>query len=133
MDNWNGPTGIISAFGNSVIRTVVCEQNYVVDIVPIDIVINLMIVSAWQTGTIKSKEIKVYNCVTSKQNPITWKEFFGMSMKYMIRHPLEDLFWYPTGTLSTNRHLNMLFSYLVNSIPAYLIDLLALAAFKKPM
>lgn len=133
MDNWNGPAGLLSAFGSGIIRTIICEQNQVADMVPIDIVINLMIVTAWRTGTTKSNEIKVYNCVTSKQNPITWKQFLDTSLGFMIRHPLEDVVWYPTSNLSTNTYLNMLHSYLVNSIPAYCIDSLAVALRRKPM
>ena len=133
LDNWNGPTGIVSAVGNGVFRTIICEQDYVVDVVPVDIVINLMIVAAWRTATTPTKEIKVYNCVTSKQNPVTWSEFVGLSIENMIKHPLEGVFWYPTGVLRMNRPLNMIHAYLVHYIPAYCIDLFAWAMGKRPM
>lgn len=135
LDNWNGPTGIVSAVGNGVFRTIICESNYVVDVVPVDIVINLMIVTAWRTASTDnaSTDMKVYNCVTSKQNPVTWKEFVGLSLQNMIKHPLEGVFWFPTAKLSMNRPMNMVVSYLAHYIPAYFIDLCAWSMGKRPM
>lgn len=133
LDNWNGPTGIISAVGNGIFRTIICESDFVVDVVPVDIVINLAIVAAWRTATEKSCTIKVYNCVTSNQTPVTWGNFVGTAIQNMIKHPLEDVFWYPTGVLRMNRPLNMIHGYLVHYIPAYFIDLFAWMLGKKPM
>lgn len=133
LDNWNGPTGIVSAVGNGIFRTIICEQDYVVDVVPVDIVINLVIAAAWRTATSKPCEMKVYNCVTSKQNPVTWGEFVGLSIKHMIRHPLEDVFWYPTGVLRMNRPLNTIQGFLVHYIPAYFIDFFTWFMGKRPM
>lgn len=39
VDNWNGPTGIISAVGKGLFRTIMCDKNVVADLVPVDIVI----------------------------------------------------------------------------------------------
>lgn len=135
LDNWNGPTGIISAVGNGVFRTIICEPDYVVDVVPVDIVINLMIVAAWRTASTDSvgADMKVYNCVTSKQNPVTWSEFVGLSIKHLIRNPLEGVFWYPTSCLRMNRPLNTIHGYLAHYVPAYMIDLLAWSMGRRPM
>lgn len=51
VDNYNGPTGIIAAAGKGFFRTMLCHENKVADLVPVDIVINLMICAAWKTGT----------------------------------------------------------------------------------
>lgn len=132
MDSWNGPNVAISAIGKGILGPIICEKDFVADMVPVDIVINLMIVTAWRSGTNKSSEIKVYNCVTSAQNKLTWSEFVGISIMYMIQHPLEGVFWYPTSKLSTNRPLVMLRGTVGRYIQAYLIDLLALATGKRP-
>lgn len=133
MDNWNGPTGIISAVGNGLFRTIICEKDYLCDVVPVDIVINLVIASAWRTATSKSPDMQIYNCVTSQRNPITWGEFVNYSIQNMIKHPMEDVVWYPTGALRMNRTLNMIHGYLVHYIPAYVLDLFAWSMGKKPM
>jgi fatty acyl-CoA reductase len=51
VDNWNGPTGIIAAAGKGFFRSMLCHENKVADLVPVDIVINLMICAAWRTAT----------------------------------------------------------------------------------
>lgn len=51
VDNWNGPTGLIAAAGKGFFRTMLCRENSVADLVPVDVVINLMIVAAWRTAT----------------------------------------------------------------------------------
>lgn len=133
LDNWNGPTGIISAVGNGLFRTIICEKDYLCDVIPVDIVINLVIASAWRQAITKSQTMKVYNCVTGRQQPITWGEFVGFSIRYMIKHPMEDVIWYPTGALRMNRSLNTIHGYLTHYIPAYFIDLFAWSMGKKPM
>lgn len=133
LDNWNGPTAIISAVGNGLFRTVICEKDYLCDVIPVDIVINLVITAAWRTATTKSHDMKIYNCVTSRQQPITWGEFVGYSIKNMIRHPMEGVIWYPTGALRMNRFINAIQGYLTHYIPAYFLDMFAWAMGKKPM
>lgn len=133
LDNWNGPTGIIAATGNGLFRTAICERDFLCDVVPVDIVINLVITSAWRTATTKSREMKVYNCVTGRQQPITWGEFVDLSIRYMIKHPLEGAIWYPTGKLRMNRCINSVHGFLAHYIPAYFLDLFAWSMGKKPM
>ncbi|CAB0009524.1 unnamed protein product [Nesidiocoris tenuis] len=50
VDNWNGPTGIIAAAGKGFFRTMLCHEDKIADLVPVDIVINLMICAAWKTA-----------------------------------------------------------------------------------
>ncbi|KAH9645351.1 hypothetical protein HF086_011115 [Spodoptera exigua] len=49
VDNWNGPNGIIAAVGKGIFRTMLGTGTKVADLVPVDTVINLMIVCAWRT------------------------------------------------------------------------------------
>lgn len=133
LDNWNGPTGIISAVGNGLFRTIICEKDYLCDVIPVDIVINLVIASGWRTATTKSKNMKIYNCVTGCQQPITWGEFVGYSISNMIKHPMESVVWYPTGALRMNRMMNTVHGYLAHYIPAYFMDFFAWTMGNKPM
>lgn len=133
VDSWNGPNGVVTALGQGILGPIICEKDFVTDTVPVDIVTNLMIVTAWRTATTQSPEIKVYNCVTSAQNKVTWEDFLGTSVLYMIQHPLEGVLWYPNAKLSTNRPLVMLRGTFSRYIQAYLVDLISLATGKKPM
>lgn len=51
VDNLNGPTGIIAAAGKGFFRTMLCHGYKTADLVPVDTVINLMVVAAWKKAT----------------------------------------------------------------------------------
>ena len=50
IDNFNGPTGLITGFGKGLMRTMLCDENLVADFVPVDVPINMMITAAWHTA-----------------------------------------------------------------------------------
>ncbi|VVD02621.1 unnamed protein product [Leptidea sinapis] len=132
VDNFNGPNGIIAAVGKGVFRTMLGTGTKVADLVPVDTVINLMIVSAWRTHLRRGDGVVVYNCCTGQQNPITWSYFVKTSFKYMRRHPFSDLVWYPGGDITNNRVKHAILTLLQHRIPAFLLDVIARASMKKP-
>ncbi|XP_053994524.1 putative fatty acyl-CoA reductase CG5065 [Hylaeus volcanicus] len=122
VDNWNGPTGIIAAVGKGVFRTMLCYEDKVADLVPVDIVINLMICTAWRTATNRTQTIPVYNCCTGQQNPITWKQFVEMVFKYTRMHPPNGVFWYPDGLCRHSVIMNKTCLFFQHMLPAYVVD-----------
>lgn len=133
VDNWNGPTGLVSAVAKGLFRTIMCEKEFVADMVPVDIVINLMITAAWRTATAKPNGMTIYNCCTGQRHPITWGKFVSHAIAQVRKHPLEDCLWYPTGVLRMSRPLNTIHGFLVHYIPAYVLDILARITGKKPV
>jgi len=47
IDNFNGPVGIMVGSGKGIIRTMFGDQNATIDYVPVDIVIQFMLLAAW--------------------------------------------------------------------------------------
>lgn len=133
VDNWNGPTGLVSAVGKGLFRTIMCEKDFTADMVPVDIVINLMIAAAWRTATAKPDGLSIYNCCTGQQHPITWGKFVQLAIEQTRKHPLEGCLWYPTGVLRMNKPINNIHGFFVHYIPAYILDMLARLAGKKPI
>ncbi|KAG7214161.1 hypothetical protein KM043_001510 [Ampulex compressa] len=125
VDNWNGPTGIIAAAGKGFFRTMLCHEDKVADLVPVDIVINLMICAAWKTALYPTDVIPVYNCCTGQQNPITWKQFVELSFEYSRLHPANDAIWYPGGRCRSSAILNKLCVTFQHILPAHIFDFLA--------
>ncbi|XP_011495917.1 PREDICTED: putative fatty acyl-CoA reductase CG5065 isoform X2 [Ceratosolen solmsi marchali] len=133
VDNWNGPTGIIAAAGKGFFRTMLCHEDKVADLVPVDIVINLMIVAAWRTAIHRTDSITVYNCSTGQQNPITWKHFVDLSFKYSRMYPTNGAIWYPGGRCRNSAYLNRICVTFQHLVPAYTLDLLANLRGRKPI
>jgi hypothetical protein len=50
------------------------EGHAVLDIIPVDIVVNQLITSAWTIGVNKKQGINIYHCSTSGLNPFRWGE-----------------------------------------------------------
>ncbi|KAF9810377.1 hypothetical protein SFRURICE_008633 [Spodoptera frugiperda] len=133
VDNWNGPNGIIAAVGKGIFRTMLGTGTKVADLVPVDTVINLMIVCAWRTHLRRGEGVVVYNCCTGQQNPITWQRFVKTSFKYMRKHPFNEVLWYPGGDITSNRLKHGTLSLLQHRAPAAIMDLVSTATGKKPM
>lgn len=51
VDNYYGTSGFMIVSGKGVLRTMHCNRKYKVDLIPVDIVINTCIASAWYVGT----------------------------------------------------------------------------------
>lgn len=47
VDNVNGITGIMMEIGRGTISSIMCDRRLVMDLIPVDIVCNMMITSAW--------------------------------------------------------------------------------------
>ncbi|KAL7032636.1 hypothetical protein ACKWTF_007368 [Chironomus riparius] len=133
VDNWNGPTGIVSAVGKGIFHTIMCNEESIADFIPVDLVINLMVAAAWKTGTAENTTMTIYNCCTGMNKPITWGRLVSLAIEKMREHPLEGIFWYPTGILRKNRTLNSIHSIIAHYIPAYILDILARIAGRKPI
>uniref|UniRef100_T1H3J8 Fatty acyl-CoA reductase n=1 Tax=Megaselia scalaris TaxID=36166 RepID=T1H3J8_MEGSC len=65
-----------------------CKKDVIADMVPVDIVINLMITAAWRTANHKSDHMTIYNCCTGKNHPIAWGQFVDYTMTSVRQHPL---------------------------------------------
>ncbi|XP_037814873.1 putative fatty acyl-CoA reductase CG5065 [Lucilia sericata] len=133
IDNFNGPTGLLSAMAKGLFRTIVCEKNCIADVVPVDIVINLMITAAWRTASHKTNDnLLIYNCCTGQRHPITWGKFVNYAIDHVRKHPLEGCVWYPGGVLRRNVTINAVQGFILHYIPAYILDIIARFAGKKP-
>ena len=67
------------AFGTGLLRTMHIEKEFVADLIPVDVVINAMVVAAWKTAqdyTGKPTIPPVYNVTSSSIRPITWGKYY---------------------------------------------------------
>lgn len=122
------------ATGKGVMRTVYLEANARVDIIPADIVINVIIAAAWKTATTTNERYKlpVYNCVMDR-NAITWAKFMKIGMRKWIANPLDDPLWYTIISHSRSKFVYNIRSFFMHLIPAIIIDIFRILSAKKPM
>ena len=88
---------MITAVQAGLLRSMLVSRDKVIDLVPVDVVINTMIVAAWKRG-MESKSlnmpiIPIYNCTSGATNPITWGEILDKGLISARKNPVETIFW----------------------------------------
>ncbi|EFN86604.1 putative fatty acyl-CoA reductase CG5065 isoform X1 [Harpegnathos saltator] len=133
IDNTCGITGIMAEMSRGIVRTVVCNEDLVVDVVPVDYVIDTLICASWYNATQRTNTIKIYNCTSSTMNPISWREYGSLLKKYAIQNPSKYVMWYPGFTFRTNKFLHSIFATTLHVLPAFVLDLIIRIQGGKPI
>ncbi|KAL7013673.1 hypothetical protein ACKWTF_015516 [Chironomus riparius] len=87
IDSLFGPTAVVAANGKGIFHTMICDESIVVDFIPADTAINVMIAAAWKTAQLKSPETFIYNATTSTKNPVTWGKFCETMVDITVKNP----------------------------------------------
>lgn len=141
IDNYNGPAGYLVTAGKGILRSMLCDGNSICDAIPVDVVANAIIVSAWFVGA-KRSNLKspspitnpmVVNCTSGQINPITWSEIRSLSHPWLIKYPSLEMFRYPGPWFVSNKSLHKALVTLEHDLPTYIIDLLFRALGHGPM
>ena len=122
IDNINGPSGLLIAVGKGILKTMLCKPNYRADLIPVDVVINLMIVVAWYTAIKNPKNFMIYNCTSGQSNKIIWNDLKINCYQSGTRNPPEQIFRFPRFNFYESRFVNNFHFFFDNIIPAYLLD-----------
>jgi fatty acyl-CoA reductase len=108
------------------------EGHAVLDIVPVDIVVNLLISSAWHMGVSKKADIQIYHCSTGGLHPFRWGEMENFVTMYSKNIPFEGAFRRPNLTLTSNSLVHDYWVFFSHLIPAYMSDAGLALIGKKP-
>ncbi|XP_052132665.1 putative fatty acyl-CoA reductase CG5065 isoform X1 [Frankliniella occidentalis] len=133
VDNVCGITGIMMEIGRGTIRSIICEEDYIVDLIPVDLVVNTLITAAWRTGTHHANNVQVYNCTSGQLNPVHWHEFGRLTQNQAVDTPTKYAQWYPGFSFRTNRAVHKFCEIFFHFLPAHVVDLLIRAQGGKPI
>ena len=131
IDNMNGPTGIILAVGNGLLRTMHANRKAKADLVPVDVVVNCMIASAFyvskKDGQAKlpvARDPPIFHCNSGDIKPVTWGDLEDDLFPVIKEYPSVQVLRYPFGTFKSNRYHDLITRFFVHFLPALIIDLL---------
>ncbi|XP_074030221.1 putative fatty acyl-CoA reductase CG5065 [Leptinotarsa decemlineata] len=133
VDSVSGITGIFMECGRGTIKSIICEEKYKIDVIPVDIVVNTLITAAWHTVAMRSNTMRVYNCTSGRTNPLTWIEMKKFTEKYSIEYPSKYVTWYPGFTYRTNRTMHIFYATLFHFIPSAILDIYLYTTGQKPI
>ncbi|KAI5751948.1 hypothetical protein M8J77_012388 [Diaphorina citri] len=149
IGNYYGPTGILTAAGIGLMRTFMMDRRLVLDIIPCDMAINLLITIPWswnrnalrrsvedltfqqENGT-TDQGVMVYNFVSGKRNPIKYEDFLKKSIRYLYKDPPENCLWSLIFITTTSLRLYKLLHILLHIMPGHIIDNYLRLAGQKP-
>ena len=121
IDNLNGPTGVIAGVAKGILRTIYANPDVVADLIPVDFVVNLMIVSAYYTAE-HHKSLIIFNCCTGQLKPLTWGQFRDHFFDCGFQNPVKSLIWYPSISMDRSLYVHRLKVICYHYLPAYFID-----------
>ncbi|XP_041970967.1 putative fatty acyl-CoA reductase CG5065 [Aricia agestis] len=124
IDNIYGVTGIIMEISRGTYRSGYCRERYVVDLVPVDLVVNSCILAAWRQACKKPGRCPVYNVTSGSINPIPWGHFTSLCVKWARENPTKYVMWYPNFGFTESRLVNTFWEMTCHFLPAFLYDLL---------
>nr|CAD7266853.1 unnamed protein product [Timema shepardi] len=132
----NGPSGFLMGASKGVVRRLPVNKNFIYDYVPIDIVVNMILVSAAMISankiTTEEDEVPIFHGTSSVSNPFRWTTVEKKINTYLHKEPLKSAVWYPYLKLvPTLRHFS-LSAWIVHMIPAYFLDLFLKMTGAKP-
>ncbi|XP_065348997.1 putative fatty acyl-CoA reductase CG8306 [Cloeon dipterum] len=125
ISSTNGPSGFLMGAAKGVVRRLPIATDVIYDYIPVDMVINELIVAAWQAGTQKSSQVSIYHCTTSTQNPFRWNMVYKNMNTMLRKYPLVGAVWYPSIKILTTLSLFKFSSIFVHFIPGFFLDLVA--------
>lgn len=147
VDNFNGPTGVILSMMTGAIQAMHGCPYYCADIVPVDVVANLLICTAWQIHKQNKEFIKcaevgetreqnnnitVFNCVSGTLNPVAWSDFSKYIKQIGLVYPCSNLLRRPGTLLISNQFMFEIFYFINHTTVAYIGDFFMKLAGQKP-
>jgi alcohol-forming fatty acyl-CoA reductase len=81
---------IIMAFAKGILREFPGDPETIVDLVPVDHVVNVLIAAAAKGLTDRPTEPEVYQVASGERNPLRYRDFYEHVRGYFLENPLRD-------------------------------------------
>lgn len=126
----NGPQGFLMGAAKGVVRRLPVAVKLVTDYIPIDIVANQVIATAYQART---GDLSIFHATSSTHNPFKWEMLQDKVNPYLHQYPLKSAVWYPHLKFLSSLWLFKLSAIFVHFIPAYILDFVTRIAGGRPI
>lgn len=125
--------GFMMGASKGVIRRLPVDVKLVYDYIPVDMVVNQVLVAAYHVAQKKSGELSIFHCTTSTYNPFKWEVLGDKVNELLTMFPLKSAVWYPHLKLLSSLLLFKISAIFVHFIPAYILDFITRIAGGRPM
>ncbi|XP_066990946.2 putative fatty acyl-CoA reductase CG8306 [Anabrus simplex] len=118
----NGPTGFMMGASKGVVRRLPVKSDLIYDYIPVDMVVNEILVAAWHVASKRSPAVSVFHCTSSTCNPFRWSSIENHLNTYLHKYPLKSAVWYPYVKFVPSLLMFRISAIFVHFIPAYILD-----------
>ncbi|KAB0791536.1 hypothetical protein PPYR_03336 [Photinus pyralis] len=129
----NGPQGFLMGASKGIIRRLPVSKELIYDYIPVDVVVNQLIVAAFRAGSTSSKKLEIFHCTSSTRKPFTWSSVYGQINSYLHTYPLKSAVWYPHLKLLPSVTWFRISALFVHFLPAIILDGLTKLAGGRPI
>lgn len=129
----NGPQGFIMGAAKGVIRRLPLSLDLINDYIPVDVVVNQILITAYHVNKIKNNDLTIFHCTSSTTNPFKWSLVNDRVNMYLHRYPLNSAVWYPHLKFVPTVWLFQFASIFVHFLPGYFLDFITRCTGGRPM
>lgn len=129
----NGPQGFLMGASKGVVRRLPVGTSLIYDYIPVDIVVNQVLVTAYHVAQKRSGELSIFHCTSSTYNPFKWEAVADKTNELLHMYPLKSAVWYPHLKFLSSLMLFKISAIFIHFIPAYILDFVTRIAGGRPM
>ncbi|XP_055380230.1 putative fatty acyl-CoA reductase CG8306 [Condylostylus longicornis] len=124
----NGPQGFFMGASKGVIRRLPLDPKVIMDYIPVDIVVNQILVAGYyvwqekQANPDKELELKIFHLTSSTYKPFRFETLTDKMNSYMHKYPLKSAAWYPHIKFVRSLFLFKVSAILFHFLPGYVLD-----------
>ncbi|CAK1593067.1 unnamed protein product [Parnassius mnemosyne] len=127
-----GPQGFLMGAAKGVVRRLPLAKQNIADYIPVDIVVNQLLVAGWHAAKEKSG-LTVYHCSSSTQKPFRWTMLESQVNEMLHKYPLKSAVWYPHLEFVPTLWMFRVSAIFIHFFPAILLDMLLRLTGGKPI
>jgi alcohol-forming fatty acyl-CoA reductase len=116
-----------------VVRRLPVGVNLVYDYIPVDTVVNQVLVTGFHVAQKRSGDLSIFHCTSSTYNPFRWDAVVERTNELLHSYPLKSAVWYPHLKFMSSLFMFKISAILFHFIPAYILDFVTKIAGGRPM
>lgn len=129
----NGPQGFLMGASKGVVRRLPVGTSLIYDYIPVDMVVNQVLVTGYHVAQKRSGELSIFHCTSSTYNPFKWCNVVDKTNELLHMYPLKSAVWYPHLKFLSSLMLFKISAIFIHFIPAYILDFITRIAGGRPM
>ncbi|XP_029168897.1 fatty acyl-CoA reductase 1-like isoform X2 [Nylanderia fulva] len=136
IDTFNGPIGLMVAGLKGLLRVLFASNCISQNYVPVDTVINTIILVTWKLGLTTftpASTCFVVNCAFPGEKNVSLREYCNLELKFSENVPLDGIVWKPNTLFTESYVMHYVLTIALHILPAILIDLVLKFLRYRPM